>query len=476
MIDLKKLTIEDTHNHLLKGDFKVTDLAEAYLSQIDLKNKKINAYLEVFDDVLDQARESQKKIDSKKNIHKLSGIPLAIKDNILIKGRRAGSASKILEGYYSTYDATAISKLKDLGVIFLGRTNMDEFAMGGSTENSAYGSTLNPVDETRVPGGSSGGSASAVAMDGALSALGSDTGGSVRQPASFCGLVGLKPTYGSVSRHGLMAMGSSLDQIGPITKTVNDAEIIFEAIKGKDNMDATSDDFKPVSKVSGKDFTVGVPTELFNMGGIDEDVISNFKETVDKLKASGVKIKDISIPNIADALPVYYVIMPAEVSSNLARFDGVKYGALTEGSDLLGDYKNTRGQGFGKEVRRRIILGTYVLSAGYYDAYYNKANIVRGMLQNKFREVFSSVDAVLTPTTPTPAFKVGEKTSDPLSMYLADIFTVTANIVGIPALSLPSGFANREGKNLPLGIQIMSSHGGENILFDLGRIIEKNNS
>jgi len=472
-LDLTTLTIKKAHEGLMSEEFTAVELAEAYLSEIKNKNKDINAYLEVYDDVVTQAKEADKKIKAgEKEI--LLGIPFALKDNILIEGKKVGAASKILEGYVAPYDATAISKLKEKGVVFIGRANMDEFAMGGSTENSAYGVTKNPIDTSRVAGGSSGGSVAAVAMNGALVALGSDTGGSVRQPASFCGVVGLKPTYGSVSRHGLMAMGSSLDVIGPIGKTVEDVEIIFDAIKGGDGYDATSDNnvrhCNDVDNVGHCSLKIGVPKGIFDQGGIDEEVKKNFNDTVSKLTSLGHTLVEVELPNISHALGVYYVIMPAEVSSNMARFDGMKYGNLKKGDSLLDDYLNTRGEGFGKEVRRRIMLGTYVLSSGYYDAYYSKANKVRNVIRNDFSKAFKEVDVIATPTAPTPAFKIGEKTTDPLSMYLADIFTVTANLVGIPAMSVPSGFSSEK---LPLGIQIMAPHFKESSLFTLGKDVEK---
>lgn len=488
MIDVSKLTIESAHDHLMKGDFTAVELTKVYLDVIAQKNPKINAYREVFADAIEQAEKADERIKASKaktpksdgsgSVTSLTGIPFAMKDNILIEGKIAGASSKVLENYKASYDATVTKKLKDAGAIFLGRTNMDEFAMGGSTENSAYGVTLNPIDPIRVSGGSSGGSVAAVAMDGALAALGTDTGGSVRQPASFCGMVGFKPTYGSVSRHGLIAMGSSLDQAGPITKTVADSEIIFNAIKGRDRYDSTSMD-SPFGKVGDavekskkEKFTIGVPRH-FMQKGLDADVLENFEGVLKKLEKSGHKIVDVSLPNIDYSLAVYYILMPAEVSSNLARFDGVKYGAHADGKDLLEDYLLTRGQFFGKEVRRRIVLGTYVLSTGYYDAYYGKACVTRNLLKRDFLEAFKTVDVIVTPTSPTPAFKVGEKASDPLSMYLSDIFTVTANLVGVPAISAPCGTVLREGKELPLGFQIMAPHFCEDTLFALGKVVEQ---
>jgi aspartyl-tRNA(Asn)/glutamyl-tRNA(Gln) amidotransferase subunit A len=469
-IDLSALTIRKAHEALKKGEFTAVELASAYLEMISKKNKDLNAYLEVYSDVKEQAERAD-KIIKEGRATLLTGIPIAVKDNILVEGRKASAASKMLENYTATYDATAIRKLKEQGVVFLGRTNMDEFAMGGSTENSAFGVTKNPHDGARVSGGSSGGSAAVVAMDGALIALGSDTGGSVRQPASFCGIVGLKPTYGAVSRHGLVAMGSSLDQIGPMAKTVEDVELIFNTIKGKDVMDSTTIDETtyPKTDSQSKKPTIGIATALIKLGGIDPDVVRNFNESVEKLKKLGFETKEIELPHVGYSLPVYYIVMPAEVSSNLARFDGVKYGLHKEGLNLLEDYLETRGEGFGKEVRRRILLGTYVLSSGYYDAFYGKANAAREVITKDFTDAFKSVDCILTPTSPTPAFKIGEKASDPLEMYLADVFTVTANLTGMPALSFPSGVSLKEGKELPLGLQLTAPHGREDILFAVAK-------
>ena len=451
-----------------KKEISVRELAESYLQNVEDKNKELNAYLEVYDDVLKQAEAAQKIIDAG-NSKALTGIPFAIKDCILIEGKKASAASKILENYTATYSASAVQKINDQSAIWLGRTNMDEFACGGSTENSAYGPTRNPYDNERVSGGSSGGSAAAVAADLALVALGSDTGGSVREPAAFCGVVGLKPTYGAVSRYGLMAMGSSLDCIGPIAKTVEDAEIIFNIIKGRDEMDSTSYEQKSeIRNPKSETKKIGVPYHILEQEGISNEVKENFDESIKKLKDLNFEIEDIKLPNIDKSLAVYYIVMPAEVSSNMARYDGIKYGLSMNGENLLDVYKKTRGEGFGKEVRRRIILGTYVLSSGYYDAYYGKAMLAREIIRAEFDEAFENVDAILTPTTPSPAFKIGEK-STPLEMYLADIFTVTANIVGCPAISLPSGFVNIDGKNLPLGIQLMASHMSENTLFEIGK-------
>jgi len=323
-----------------------------------------------------------------------------------------------------------------------------------------------------VPGGSSGGSAAAVAV-GVLGALGSDTGGSIRQPASFCGVVGLKPTYGAVSRSGLMAMASSLDQIGPFAKTVADAELLFEAIKGVDEMDSTSHP-DPTYKEAPKDkLSIGVPTDFLKTKGVDKDVLENFEENIALLKKAGHEIKEVSLPNVSASLAVYYIIMPAEASANLARFDGVRYGLSKDGKDLFSDYADTRGEGFGAEVRRRILLGTFVLSSGYYDAYYNKANLVREHIKRDYQKAFEEVDVIATPTTPSPAFKIGEKTSDPLQMYLADIFTVPINLVGVPAISVPCGFVERDGNKLPLGMQFVAPHFAENTLFSAGKALEE---
>lgn len=468
MIDLKNLTIKKAHEHLIKGDFTSVELTKAYLSEIEKSNPEINAFLGVYEDALKQAEEADKIIQSGKSTV-LTGIPIANKDNILIKGKVASSASKILENYKATYDATVIEKLKKEGVVFLGRANMDEFALGSSTENSAYGVTRNPLDTTRVPGGSSGGSAAAVAGHMALAALGSDTGGSIRLPASFCGLVGLKPSYGAVSRYGLMAMASSLDQIGPLTHCVEDAEIIFNVIAGLDKMDSTTV-ARTENKLKEKK-VIGVPWSFIEKG-MDPDCKKSFENSVKIFEKLGYTIKDVSLPSIKYALAAYYIIVPAEVSSNYARFDGVKYGLHKSGKDLTEDYFLTRQTGFGDETRRRIILGTYVLSSGYYDAYYYKANELKQAIVKEFEEVLSEVDAIVMPTSPHPAFKIGENTADPLSMYLEDIFTVPMNIAGVPAISIPSETVERDGKKLPLGVQIVAPHGREDVLFHIGKKFE----
>ncbi len=476
MINLEELTIAKIGEHFKNGDFTARELVEKYLENIKEKNPEVNAYLEIFADILEQADLADEMI-KKGEALPLTGIPFAIKDNILIDGKNVSAASKILEGYKATYDATAIKKLKEQGAIFLGRANMDEFAMGSSTENSAFGVTKNPHDLSRVSGGSSGGSAATVAMNGALAALGSDTGGSVRQPAAFCGVVGLKPTYGSISRYGLMAMASSLDIIGPITRTVADAEIIFKALAGHDEMDSTSipidlrQEIKNLHKTD-RPKKIGVPRNFLKGEGIDKEVLENFEASLEKLKSLGYEIVDIEMKNIEHALPVYYIIQPAEASTNLSRFDGVRFGLKVQGKNLMETYSKTRGAGFGREVRRRIMLGSYILSHGYYDAYYNKAIGVRRLIEEEYAKVFEGVDAIATPTSPTPAFKIGEKSKDPLSMYLSDIFTVSANIAGIPAISIPSGL---NSEKLPLGLHLSAPNFREDILFAIGKDFENTN-
>ncbi len=469
MTDLTKITLVDARKMLDSKDVNAEELADAYLKKIEKKDKDIHAYLEVYDDVKKQAKIADEKI-AKGDSAPLLGIPIAVKDNILNLGRTVSGASKILENYKSTYDATVVNKLKKEGAVFLGRANMDEFAMGSSTENSAFGPTKNPCDITRVPGGSSGGSAASVAGELALVALGSDTGGSVRQPAAFCGVVGLKPTYGSVSRHGLMAMGSSLDVVGPLTKTVDDAEVMFEAIRGWDKMDSTTipDERKRIEKK--KKYTIGVPRD-FLAKGVDTDLLLEFENGLNLLKKAGHDVVDVELPTIEHSLSAYYIIMPAEVSTNLARLDGVRYGLHVGGTDRIDDYRQTRGKGFGEEVRRRILLGTYVLSSGYYDAFYTKAMQARNRIRRDVYAAFQNVDAIATPTTPTPAFKFGEKTKDPLAMYLEDIFTVSANIIGTPALSVPCGTVERDKVKLPVGFQLMAPELGEKTLFVLGNVL-----
>jgi aspartyl-tRNA(Asn)/glutamyl-tRNA(Gln) amidotransferase subunit A len=412
-------------------------------------------------------------------VSELAGVPLAIKDAILIKGQPATAASKILEHYHASYDAGAIKKLKDAGAVFLGKTNMDEFAMGSSTENSAFKKTRNPHDLTRVPGGSSGGSAAAVAAHFALGALGSDTGGSIREPASFCGVVGLKPTYGAVSRSGLIAMSSSLDQIGPFANTVEDAAILFKTIAGKDPMDATSADldYKDLGnpKLENiKKLTVGIPDEYF-VQGTDAAVTHEVESAIEKLKSLGLKFKKISLSHTKYALSVYYIIMPAEVSSNLARFDGIRYGAAgarREEKSLQEIYLSQKGSGFGPETKRRAILGTFVLSSGYYDAYYDKAQRARTLIADDFKTAFENVDVILTPVAPTPAFKIGEKVDDPLTMYLSDIFTIPVNLAGLPGISIPTKQRWAAGE-LPVGFQLIGKKWREADILGIGQFYQK---
>ena len=464
MINLENLTIKKARENLKAKEFSARELTVASLNAIKEKDGDINAFLEVFDDALEQADEADRKIKAGMNLP-LLGIPVAIKDNMLMKGECSSAGSKILEGFIALYDGTAVKKLKDAGVIILGRTNMDEFAMGSSTESSAYGVTKNPHDLSRVPGGSSGGAAAAVAANFALAALGSDTGGSIRQPAAFCGVVGLKPTYGRVSRSGLVALASSLDQIGPLSKTVTDTEIIYNVLKGQDPLDSTTIIDKTYSKSKKFSKTIGVPREFVESEGVDENVRNNFEEAIKKFESLGYRITDIKLPHIKYSLASYYIIMPAEASSNLARFDGVKYGLHKDGKDVIEDYFKTRGEGFGREVRRRIILGTYVLSSGYYDEYYGSALKMKKLIADELNEAFKQIDLILTPTTPTPAFKLGEKLANPLSMYLADIFTVPANIAGLPSISIPSGLVGV----LPLGIELTAGLGKEENLFIAGK-------
>tara|TARA_B100000745_G_scaffold168274_1_gene110067 strand:- start:1457 stop:2866 length:1410 start_codon:yes stop_codon:yes gene_type:complete len=457
-------SISDIRAKLLSKEFSVEEVVNAALQNAKAK-ESYGAFLELYDDTKEQIEYAQKLLDEKgEEAPALCGIPVAVKDNMLVKGHVATSASKILDGYVAPYDATVIAKLKEQGAILVGRTNMDEFAMGSSTEHSAYQKTLNPVDDTRVPGGSSGGSAAAVGLDIVPVALGSDTGGSIRQPASFCGIVGLKPTYGAVSRYGLMAMGSSLDQIGPLTTNVEDAKIVFDAIKGLDPKDSTSQAGKEVE--TSKKMKIGVPRELMKEG-VDEDVLLHFENSLKKLEEQGHEIVDVKFETAKYGIPVYYIVMPAEASTNLARYDGVRFGPRVEGKDFNESFSKTRTEGFGEEVRRRILLGTYVLSSGYIDAYYNSAERAREVMRAELREIFEKVDVLATPSTATPAFKFGEK-SDPLAMYAQDIFTVPANLTGNPGISVPMGEVDRDGTKLPVGIQFVAPHFGEERLFTIG--------
>jgi aspartyl-tRNA(Asn)/glutamyl-tRNA(Gln) amidotransferase subunit A len=444
-------------------------LVNEYLVVIKEKNTELNAYLEIYNDVLAQAKHAEEMFKNG-TATIMTGIPVALKDNILFEGHIASASSKILGNYKAVYDSFVVEKLKAQGAVFLGRTNMDEFAMGSSTETSAYGVTRNPIDPTRVPGGSSGGSAVAVAADMALVSLGTETCGSVRQPASFCGLVGLKPTYGAVSRSGIIAMGSSLDQVGVFGKTMEDTKIVFDAINGHDAKDSTSiPDEKRNQTLPVLKKRIGVPRSFLGEG-LDKDVLENFEASCQKFKNAGYELVDVSLPLLSYSLAVYYIIMPAEVSSNLARYDGIRYGLSVEADKLYDVYAKSRGQGFGKEARRRILLGTYVLSHGYHDAYYNKAIAVRRAITDELNKAFKDIDAFITPTVPFTPFKLGEKINDPLSMYLCDIFSAPANLADIPAISVPSG---KTSGGLPLGVQITAPYLREDILFTIGKDFEK---
>lgn len=472
-MELHELAINQAHKGLLEKKFSASELTKAFLNRIGKLDKKISAFLTITEDsALLEAKKIDDLISSGKNISILAGIPLAVKDNILVDGVKATCASRILENYIAPYDATCIKKLKRLGAIILGKTNLDEFAMGASTENSAFFPTKNPHDLTRVSGGSSGGSAAAVAADLCCYALGSDTGGSIRQPASFCGVVGLKPTYGAVSRYGLVAFASSLDQIGPITKTAEDAKIVFNAISGKDSLDSTSVEQGTRNKKQGtniKELRIGIPKEYF-VEGMDKEVEKIIRRSIEKIEKMGAKIEEISLPHTKYVIPAYYLINTSEASANLARYDGIKYGLSKTGNkNLLDVYLQSREDGFGDEVKRRIMLGTYALSAGYYDAYYLKAERIKTLIIEDFNAVFKKVDVILTPTTPTPAFKIGEKNTDSLSMYLCDIFTASVNLVGLPAVSVPVGFTKNK---LPVGLQIIGKPFEENKILEISKIYE----
>lgn len=461
-------TIETAHKKILSGEITIKELVASYVEKA--KGEQLNAFREVFSDIDEQVARAETMLAEGKATM-LTGVPIAIKDNIMFAGHIAGACSHMLDHHRAAYDSTVIKVLKDAGAIIIGRTNMDDGAMGSSTENSAYGVTHNPHDTTRVPGGSSGGSTAAVAADLAIATLGSDTGGSIRQPSAFCGVVGLLPTYGTVARHGLISMGSSLDVIGPITKTVADAKTLYDSISVHESLDATS--VKKEDRISNTVLKkkIAIPKGIFDNGGVDEEVKQNFETIKNQMEGEGFSFTEVELPHFGDALAVYYILMPAEVSSNLARLDGIRYGERVGDSakqqDLYGD---TRGALFGKEVRRRILLGTYVLSHGYYDAYYNKAVALRGVIRKELENTLKEYDAIFTPTTPTPAFKIGEKANDPVAMYLADLFTVPANIAQHPAISIPSG---KTGTGLPLGVQFIGARFAEETLFTLGEVVEK---
>lgn len=469
-MELTDLTITQAHEGLKNKEFSSRELTQAYLEQIKKTDGKIGAYLSITKDLaIKQAEDADKKISNGGDFSLLCGVPCSIKDAILVKGEIVTAGSKILENYKAPYDATVIKKLKEQGSVILGKTNLDEFAMGSSTENSAFKITKNPNDLTRVSGGSSGGSAASVAAKQACYSLGSDTGGSIRLPASFCGVVGLKPTYGAVSRYGLIAFASSLDQIGPMAKNVDDAKIVFETIFGKDPLDATSIASEIRNwKFEIRNLRIGVPKEYFAKG-IDPEVEKIIKNSIKKAEENGAKIEEISLHSLQYALACYYIIATSEASANLARFDGIKYGLSEKSNELLDVYLKSRGQGFGDEAKRRIMLGTYSLSSGYYDAYYKKAEEVRQLIRQDFQDAFKKVDLILSPTSPVPAFKIGEKTENPLSMYLSDIYTISVNLAGLPALSLPAG---RIGK-LPVGLQITGNHFEENKILSVAGELEK---
>ncbi|TSC82809.1 MAG: aspartyl-tRNA(Asn)/glutamyl-tRNA (Gln) amidotransferase subunit A [Parcubacteria group bacterium Gr01-1014_19] len=483
---LHDLTIKKFHEGLKNKEFSAFDVAKTFFDYIGTRDQEVGAYLSVHkDEALKQAEQADIKVAKNEPLEWLTGVPMAIKDNILIQGLPATAASKMLENYKAAYDATVITRLKSAGAVFLGKTNLDEFAMGSSTENSAFQKTRNPHDLERVPGGSSGGSAASVAGHMAVAALGSDTGGSIRQPAGFCGVVGLKPTYGAVSRHGLIAMASSLDQIGPLTKTVEDAALVFQSIAGRDQFDATS-----IEKTYGeelwnpklediKKLKIGIPEEYFGPG-LEPEVVKVMEEVMTSLKSLGLEFKEISLPHTKYALSCYYIIMPAEVSSNLARIDGIRYSPISGvergGLKLEELYRKNRSRGYGSETKRRIILGTYVLSSGYYDAYYAKAQKVRRLIAEDFEKAFKEVDVIFTPVSPTVPFKFGEKVSDPLAMYLSDIFTIPVNMAGLPAVSIPAKMkgGHAEGRaSLPVGFQLIGKHWREQDILGIGQFYEK---
>lgn len=459
------MTIQELHQKYMSKEATVASVVGDYVARA--KADTLNIFREVFGDVETQVAKAQAMFDAG-TATELTGVPVVLKDNILFEGHVAGASSKMLEHYTASYDATAIRQLRAAGAIIIGRANMDDGAMGASTENSAYGVTHNPLDPTRVPGGSSGGSAAAVAADLTVVALGSDTGGSIRQPSAFCGIVGMLPTYGTVSRHGLIAMASSFDVIGPMTHTVADAEILYNTIAVQEPLDSTSV-ARPATTTTLKK-RLAIPRNMFSEGGIDAEVKANFEQTVEKLKAEGFVVEEVDLPHFGDSLAVYYILIPAEVSSNLARLEGVRYGDRVGEGSIKDFYGDTRGALFGKEVRRRILLGTYVLSHGYYDAYYNKAVALRAVIRQEVEAVLKDYDAIITPTTPSVAFKIGEKANDPVAMYLADLFTVPANIAQHPAISVPSG-TNADG--LPFGFQFIGPRFGEATLFELGKVVEK---
>jgi len=472
----KPKTLAELRAEIASGRTKAADLAASYYERIEKKNPRLNVYLSL---TKERALKQAERIDALAArgdpLPPLAGIPVGIKDVLVMQGAPATAGSKILEGYRPPYDATAVARLEAAGAVLLGKLNCDEFAMGSSNENSAYGPVRNPVDTERVPGGSSGGSAAAVAANMAVATLGSDTGGSIRQPASFCGVVGVLPTYGRVSRYGLIAFASSLDRVGPFAANVRDAATMLGVIAGHDPKDATSlqapqEDYAAASDKPVKGLRIGVPGEYF-AEGLDPEVRAAIEQGIDALRAAGCTVKPVGLPHTKYAVPTYYLVATAEASANLARFDGVRYGYRSPRSATLSDmYSHSRDEGFGAEVKRRIFLGTYALSAGYYDAYYLKAQQVRRLLAEEFLRAFAEVDAIVTPTSPFPAFKIGEKTGDPVAMYLADIYTVTASLAGICGVTVPCG-ATRAG--LPVGMQVLARHLGESTAFRVARAVER---
>jgi aspartyl-tRNA(Asn)/glutamyl-tRNA(Gln) amidotransferase subunit A len=471
----KPRSLAELRSGIAAGTTKAVDLASSYYDRIAEINPRLNVYLSLTKDrALEQAARVDAAAAKGDPLGPLAGVPVGIKDVLVVKGAPATAGSKILEGYQPPYDATVVSKLEAAGAVLLGKTNCDEFAMGSSNENSAYGAVRNPVDPERVPGGSSGGSAAAVAANLAVATLGTDTGGSIRQPASFCGVVGVLPTYGRVSRYGLIAFASSLDRIGPFAGNVRDAATLLGVIAGHDPKDATSSpapvpDYAAESDKPVEGLRIGVPAEYFGEG-LDPEVRAAIEQGIASLQAAGCTVKPISLPHTRYAIPAYYLVATAEASANLARFDGVRYGYRSPSSDTLSAmYRHSRDEGFGAEVKRRILLGTYALSAGYYDAYYLKAQQVRRLLAEEFLRAFADVDAIVTPTSPVPAFKLGEKTGDPLAMYLADIYTVTASLAGICGVTVPCG-ATKAG--LPVGMQVLAAHLNEGKAFRVARAVE----
>ncbi|MBK5268844.1 MAG: Asp-tRNA(Asn)/Glu-tRNA(Gln) amidotransferase subunit GatA [Acidimicrobiia bacterium] len=474
MTELSQLTLVEAAVALRSGECTSVALTESVLHRASLTEASVHAYLTIDrQGAMAAAEASDRRIADEKPIGPLDGLPIALKDNMMTKGIETTASSKILSGYIPPYDGTVVKLLREAGAVFVGKTNMDEFAMGSSTENSAYGPTRNPWNLDTVPGGSSGGSAAAVAAGSALAGLGSDTGGSIRQPAALCGLVGMKPTYGLVSRYGLIAFASSLDQIGPLTRSVQDAAVLYEVIAGHDPHDATS---FPGPAPSGTErlgagvegLRVGVVNELSGEG-IDDEVLAAFRATVDRLANAGAEIVELSLPSTATALSAYYLIAPAECSANLARFDGVRYGLRVEGSTVDEMMSLTRAEGFGSEVIRRILLGTYALSAGYYDAFYGQAQRVRTLIIQEFATAYQQVDVLVSPTAPAPAFELGAKTQDPLSMYMQDICTIPSNLSGHPAMSVPVGLS---ASGLPIGFQVMAPALGETVMFQVASAIE----